>query len=344
MGKSVQEIAKLVDGIVENDNINLQVTGINGLIEAGPQDVSFAVPPYVSECHRSRAGVMLLAYGERKLNDRPVIRVKDPKAAFAVLLEILRPQQNVERVVSKYALVMPSAKLGENVAVGAFAYIEDDVEIGDNTIIYPHVYVGKGTKIGKECLLYPQSVVRENCILGNKVILQPGAVIGGDGFGYVNQADGTHTKVLQTGNVIIEDDVEIGCNSTIDRATVGHTVVGKGTKIDNLVHIGHNVTIGKNCFLCAEVGVAGSTKIGDNNTFAGQVAVNGHISIGNNNLFAGRTGITKNVGDGMQMGGFPEKPVKEWMRHEAELNRVGDLLKRVKVLEKELDTLRKEQK
>lgn len=339
MEKSIQEIAVIIKGQVENDNPALKITGVNGLVEAGEQDISFAIPPYVSECHCSRAGAMILAFGERQLSDRPVIRVADPKVAFATLLEVFRPEQDIERIIDKNAFVAPSAKIGKNVAVGAFAYIAENAEIGDNSIIYPHVYIGKDAKLGKNSLVYPNVVVREKCIIGDKVILQAGAVIGGDGFGFINQADGTHAKVLQTGIVIIEDDVEVGCNSTIDRATVGHTIIGKGTKIDNLVHVGHNVIIGKNCFLCAEVGVAGSTVIGDNNTFAGQVAVNGHIKIGNNNLFAGRTGITKNVADGKQMGGFPEKPLKEWMRHEAELNRVGDLIKRVRELEKTVKLL-----
>lgn len=337
MQKSVQEIAKLVNGSLENDNPKLVITGVNGLQEAGPTEVSFAVPPYVEVCHKSKAGVMILALNDRKLSDRPVIRVENPRVAFAVLLEVFRQQTEVERVVSQYAYVHPTAKLGENVAVQAFAYIDAGAEIGDNSVIAASAFVGKNVKIGTDCFLYPNAVVRENCILGNKVILQVGAVVGGDGFGFVTQPDGSHTKVLQTGNVIIEDDVEIGCNSTVDRATVGHTIVGKGTKIDNLVHLGHNVIVGKNCFLCAQVGVAGSTVIGDNNTFAGQVAVNGHIKIGNNNLFAGRTGITKNVGDNMQMGGFPERPLKEWMRHEAWLNKIETLNKRVKELEKRVN-------
>ncbi len=339
MQKTVQEIAKLVNGSLENDNPELVITGVNGLVEAGPTEVSFAVPPYVDECHRSKAGVMLLAFDDRKLEDRPVIRVENPRVAFAVLLEVFRPQADVERTVSQYAFVHPTAKLGKNVAVQAFAYIDAGAEIGDNSVIAAHAFVGKNAKIGADCFLYPNATVREDCVLCNKVILQAGAVVGGDGFGFVTQPDGRHTKVLQTGNVIIEDDVEIGCNSTVDRATVGHTIVGKGTKIDNLVHLGHNVIVGKNCFLCAQVGVAGSTVIGDNNTFAGQVAVNGHIKIGNNNLFAGRTGITKNVGDNMQMGGFPERPLKEWMRHEAWLNKIEALSKRVKELEQRVNNL-----
>ncbi|MCQ2362402.1 MAG: UDP-3-O-(3-hydroxymyristoyl)glucosamine N-acyltransferase [Acidaminococcaceae bacterium] len=336
MQKTVQEIAKLVNGSLENDNPELIITGVNGLVEAGPTEVSFAVPPYVDECHKSKAGVMLLAFDDRKLEDRPVIRVQNPRVAFAVLLELFRPQADVERTVSKYAFIHPAAQLGKNVAVQAFAYIDAGAEIGDNTVISANVFIGKNVTLGCDCFLYPNVVVRENCVLGNKVILQAGAVVGGDGFGFVTQPDGSHTKVLQTGNVIIEDDVEIGCNSTVDRATMGHTIVGKGTKIDDLVHLGHNVVVGKNCFLCAQVGVAGSTVIGDNNTFAGQVAVNGHIKIGNNNLFAGRTGITKNVGDNMQMGGFPERPLKEWMRHEAWLNKIEALSKRVKELEQRI--------
>lgn len=334
MTKTVKELAEFLHGSLENDNEKLLVTGVNGLVEAGPTEVSFAVPPYVEVCHQSHAGVMILAPGTRELTDRPVIRVEDPKVAFAQLLELFRPQAEVERVVSQYAFVHPTAKIGKNVAVQAFAYIDAGTEIGDNTIVYAHVFVGRDVKVGQNCILYPNAVVMQRCVVGNRVILQAGSVIGGDGFGFVTQKDGSHTKVLQTGNVIIEDDVEIGCNSTVDRATVGHTVVAKGTKIDNLVHLGHNVTVGKNCFLCAQVGVAGSTSIGDNNTFAGQSAVNGHIKVGNNNLFAGRTGITKNVGDGMQMGGFPERPLKDWMRHEAWLNRIESLNKRVKELEK----------
>lgn len=336
MEKSVRELAEILQGTLENDNPELRITGVNGLVEAGPTEVSFAVPPYVDECHRSRAGVMILAPGDRLLPDRPVIRVSSPRVAFATLLELFRPQEQVVREISTKAYLADDVKLGNNVAVMAFAYIDRGVEIGDGCVIYPHCYIGRNVRLGRDCVLYPNSVVRENCVLGERVILQPGAVIGGDGFGYVSQPDGSHTKVLQTGYVVLEDDVEVGCNSTVDRATVGQTVVGKGTKIDNLVHIGHNVTVGKNCFFCGQVGVAGSTAIGDSNTFAGQTAVNGHIKIGNNNVFAGRTGVTRSVGDGRQYGGFPERPIKEWMRLEARLSRMDDLVRRLRILEEKV--------
>ena len=339
MEKSVQELAEYLHGTYENDNPELKVTGVKGLVEAGPQDISFAVPPYVEHCHKSRAGVMVLSPEDPALADRPVIRVENPRGAFALLLELFRPQEEIERVVSQYAFVHPTAKIGADVAIQPFAYVDAGVEIGAGSVIYPHVYIGKRVKMGENCVLYPNVTVREDCILGNRVILQAGAVIGGDGFGYVDQKDGSHTKVLQTGNVILEDDVEIGNNSCVDRATVDSTIVGKGTKIDNLVQIGHNDIIGKNCLMCAHVGIPGSVTIGEHNTFAGQAATTGHITIGNNNLFAGRAGVIGNVGDNMQMAGFPAQPYREWLKTEASLRKVGDMIKKIKELEKELKKL-----
>lgn len=339
MEKSVQELAEYLHGTYENDNPELKITGVKGLVEAGPEDISFAVPPYVEHCHKSKAGVMVLSPNDPQLDGRPVIRVENPRGAFALLLELFRPQEEVERVISQYAFVHPTAKIGANVAIQAFAYIEAGVEIGAGSIIYPHVYVGKRVKMGENCTLYPNVTVREDCVLGNRVILQAGAVIGGDGFGYVDQKDGSHTKVLQTGNVILEDDVEVGNNSCIDRATVDSTIVRKGTKIDNLVQIGHNDIVGENCLMCAHVGIPGSVTIGNNCTFAGQAATTGHITIGNNCLFAGRAGVIGNVPDNQQMAGFPAQPYREWLKQEANIRKVSEMLKKVKVLEKELQKL-----
>lgn len=339
MEKSVQELAEYLHGTYENDNPELKITGVKGLVEAGPEDISFAVPPYVEHCHKSKAGVMVLSPNDPQLDGRPVIRVENPRGAFALLLELFRPQEEVERVISQYAFVHPTAKIGANVAIQAFAYIEAGVEIGAGSIIYPHVYVGKRVKMGENCTLYPNVTVREDCVLGNRVILQAGAVIGGDGFGYVDQKDGSHTKVLQTGNVILEDDVEVGNNSCIDRATVDSTIVRKGTKIDNLVQIGHNDIVGENCLMCAHVGIPGSVTIGNNCTFAGQAATTGHITIGNNCLFAGRAGVIGNVPDNQQMAGFPAQPYREWLKQEANIRKVSEMLKKVRALEKELQKL-----
>lgn len=338
MEKSVQELAIFLHGTVEDDNPQLVITGVNGLLEAGPQDISFAVPPHVEHCHLSKAGVMVLSHDDPKLDGRPVIRVENPRAAFAALLELFRAPEEIERVISPLAYIAPTAKIGSNVAVQPFAVIEDGAEIGDGSIIYPHVYVGKRVKIGTDCIVYPSVTIREDCVLGNRVILQAGSVIGGDGFGYVTQ-NGKHSKVLQTGNVVLQDDVEIGNNTCIDRATVDSTIVGKGTKIDNLVHLGHNDILGENCLVVAHVGISGSVTVGNNVTFAGQVGTVGHITIGDNCVFGGKTGITNNIPANSFMAGFPAMPHKEWLRQEANLRKIGDLIKRVKDLEKELAKL-----
>lgn len=338
MEKSVQELAVFLHGTVEDDNPQLVITGVNGLLEAGPQDISFAVPPHVEHCHLSKAGVMVLSHDDPKLDGRPVIRVENPRAAFAALLELFRAPEEIERVISPLAYIASTAKIGNNVAVQPFAVIEDGAEIGDGSIIYPHVYVGKRVKIGTDCIVYPSVTIREDCVLGNRVILQAGSVIGGDGFGYVTQ-NGKHSKVLQTGNVVLQDDVEIGNNTCIDRATVDSTIVGKGTKIDNLVHLGHNDILGENCLVVAHVGISGSVTVGNNVTFAGQVGTVGHITIGDNCVFGGKTGITNNIPANSFMAGFPAMPHKEWLRQEANLRKIGDLIKRVKDLEKELAKL-----
>lgn len=343
MEKTVRELAEFLQGKLENDAPELKITGVNGLVEAGPNDISFAVPPHVEHCHLSKAGVMVLGFNDPKLPDnRPVIRVENPRAAFAALLELFRHRAEVERVVSDRAYVAPTAKIGKNVAIMAFAYIDEGAEIGDGTVIYPHVYVGRNVKTGTDCLFYPSSTIREGCVLGNKIVLQSGAVIGGDGFGYItDKTTGKHSFVLQAGNVVLEDEVEIGSNSCIDRATAGSTVVGAGTKIDNLVHLGHNDVLGKNCLVVAHVGISGSVTAGDNCVFAGQVGTVGHITIGNNCQFAGRTGITHNIPDNSVCAGFPAQPYKDWLKQEANLRKVGDLVKKVKELEKALAELKK---
>lgn len=340
MEKTLSELAAFLRGTLENDDPDMRITGVNGLVEAGPSDISFAIPPYVEFCHKSRAGAIILAPGDRTL-DRPVIRVENPKQAFADLLELFRPQEDVTREISSLAYVADNVKLGKNVAVQAFAVVESGSEIGDNTVVYSHAYIGRHVKIGSDCVIYPNVTVRENCVIGNRDILQSGCVIGGDGFGFVTN-NGKHNKVQQTGNVILGDDVEIGCNSCIDRATVGSTVVGNGTKLDNLVHLGHNDVVGENNLFVAMVGIPGSVTIGNNNTFGGQAATVGHITIGNNNIMAARCGVIGSIGDNQVLAGFPSMSHVEWLRQQSKLRKIGDLMKTVKKLEKEIETLKKE--
>ena len=340
MEKTLQELAAFLHGTLENDDPTLRITGVNGLAEAGSTEISFAVQPYVEFCHKSRAGALILAPGDRAL-DRPVIRVENPKQAFAELLELFRPQEDVERVISPLAYVAEDAKLGKNVAVQPFAVVESGAEIGDNTVIYSHAYIGRRVKMGNDCVIYPNVTVRENCVIGNRNILQSGCVIGGDGFGFVTN-NGKHNKVQQTGNVVLGDDVEVGCNTCIDRATIGSTIVGSGTKFDNLVHLGHNDVVGENNLFVAMVGIPGSVTIGNNNTFGGQAATVGHITIGNNNVMAGRCGVIGNIGDNQILAGFPSMPHVEWLRQQSKLRKIGDLMQKVKELEKEIAKLKKE--
>ena len=340
MEKTLQELADFLHGTLENEDPALRITGVNGLVEAGPTEISFAIPPYVEFCHKSRAGAMILAPEDRKL-DRPVIRVSNPKQAFAELLELFRPREEVARVISPLAYVAEDARIGKNVAIQPFAVVEAGAEIGDNTVIYAHAYIGRHVKVGSDCVVYPNVTVRENCIVGNRNILQSGCVIGGDGFGFVTN-NGKHNKVQQTGNVVLGDDVEIGCNSCIDRATVGSTVVGNGTKLDNLVHLGHNDVVGENNLFVAMVGIPGSVTIGNNNTFGGQSATVGHITIGNNNTIAARCGVIGNVGDNQILAGFPQMSHVEWLRQQSKLRKIGELMKTVKALQKEIGELKKE--
>ena len=343
MEKTLQELATLLKGEILQGDPGMVLKGVNGLEEAQNDQISFAVPPYLEVAGQSRAGAIMIPRGAEFKGQQAVLAVENPRAAFAVLLQLFRPPEAVKKGISQYAFIHPSAKVGKNVAILPFAYVAEDAEIGDNTVIYPHVYVGRHVKIGSDCTLYSNVTVREDCIVGDRVILQAGCVIGGDGFGYIT-ANGKHTKVLQTGNVVLGDDVEIGCNTCIDRATVDSTVISKGTKIDNLVHVGHNDIIGENCILVAHVGISGSVTIGNNCTFGGQAATAGHLKIGSNCTFAGRTGIISDVPDNVVWAGFPAQPHVDWLRQTANERKLGTMLKRLRQMEKTVEQLEKGKK
>ncbi|MEG0797171.1 MAG: UDP-3-O-(3-hydroxymyristoyl)glucosamine N-acyltransferase [Acidaminococcaceae bacterium] len=339
MKKTLRELATLLQGQLDSSTPEMLIDGVNGLEEATATEISFAVPPYIEASQASRAGALVLPV-DAQYQGKAVIRVANPRAAFAQLLDIFRHPEEVERVISPQAVIDPTAVLGKDVAILPFAVIAAGAVIGDNTVIYPHVYIGKNVHLGADCVIYPSVTIRENCLVGDRVILQAGAVIGGDGFGYITTA-GKHSKVLQAGNVVLKDDVEIGNNTCIDRATAGSTVIGAGTKIDNLVHLGHNDVLGDNCLVVAQVGLSGSTVVGNNVTLAGQTGSVGHIQIGDNCVFAARSGITNNVEANSFCAGFPAVPHREWLKQEVSLRKVGDLIKKVKELEKALAQLQK---
>ena len=329
MEKTLQELATLVGGHVIGDE-SIVITETRSFDQAAKQSITFAVGEYVEHIALCQAGAVIV---ESEVKEAPMaqIVVDNAKVAFAQVLELFHPPVVVPREVHSTAIIGENVTIGQNVAIGAYCVINDNAVVEDNVTIRP--CVGEGSDI------YAGAIVHENCILGKRVVLRAKAVIGGEGFGFATE-NGVHTHIPQVGNVILEDDVEVGSCTTIDNATMGSTLVRRGTKIDNLVHLGHNVEIGEDCFLIAQVGIAGSTKCGNHVIFAGQTGCTGHITIGDNVQFAGKTGITGNVPSNSIMAGYPMRPHKEWLKLAAYENRLPDMVKTVKQLQKEVDALK----
>jgi UDP-3-O-[3-hydroxymyristoyl] glucosamine N-acyltransferase len=244
------------------------------------------------------------------------------------------------RGIHPTAVIAPGAKISRGVAVGAHTVIEDGVQIAEGSVLYANCYVGHGAHLGKDCLIYPSVVLREKVFLGNRVIIHSGTVVGSDGFGYVT-VDGKHTKIPQVGTVLIEDDVEIGANVTIDRARFDKTIIGEGTKIDNLVQIAHNVTIGKHCLIVAQSGIAGSTKLGDHVILAAQAGLVGHIEIGDGAIVTAQSGVSRSIKPGEQVFGSPAHPLKVAFRNNAHIQRLDKYVEMIKDLKKRIEELEK---
>lgn len=256
-----------------------------------------------------------------------------PEWAFTLIMRATTTlNKNIKREIHKTAVVAETAKIGANVAIGALSVIEDGAEIGDGTIIYPQVYVGRDVKIGRNCIIYPKVTIREECVLKDYVILQPGAVIGSDGFGYV--FINKHEKIPQIGKVILQDDVEIGANTTIDRAKMNETVIGANTKIDNLVQIGHNVKIGMSSILVSQVGVAGSAEIGNGVIIAGQAGVSGHLKVGDKSVIGPQAGIISKLEPGSKVMGSPAVAYSDFMRLQVILKKLPEFYKEIQALRK----------
>lgn len=337
MQYTVAEIAKLINGLVEG-NPDKVIFGVASLQEAGNEQITFAVSPYLEHLHLAQAGAIVIPKDAAVQSEIPLIKVENPRVAFALLSELFNPGPEREKGIHPLAFVDSTAQVDPTASIMPFVYIGPKAKIGAETIVYPHVYIGDEVEIGSRCILYSNSVVREKCNLGDRVILQPGAVIGADGFGFTLE-NGKHRKVPQVGRVMIGNDVEIGANSAVDRGTLGDTVIGDGTKLDNLVHLGHNVRTGENCLFVAQTGISGSTKIGDYCTFGGQSATVGHVTIGDRCMFGGRSGVTNDVPSDSVMSGFPVQPHREWLRKEGVALRLPELLKRIRDLEKKISEL-----
>ncbi len=338
MKKTVQELAAILGGAVIGHGDAL-IEDVKGLAEAGMHDITFAVDPYTEYLPQVHAGAVIVAK-EVPAGDNTLIVVENPRLAFSQLLVLFHPRQTVDAGIHPTAVLGEDAVIGEDTAVMAYAVIGKHVRIGARCTIYPSVFIGDNVTIGADTTVFPGAVIHENCVLGERNVIRAHAVIGGEGFGFATK-DGKHTRIPQIGNVEIGDDVEIGACTCIDNATLGSTKVASGTKIDNLVHLGHNVEVGQDCFLIAQTGVAGSTKIGNHVIFAGQTGCTGHITVGDNAVFAGKSGIVGNMPGNQVYAGFPARPHMEWSRTQAYIKRLPEMAKTVKALEKKLAELEK---
>jgi UDP-3-O-[3-hydroxymyristoyl] glucosamine N-acyltransferase len=332
----LQELAVLIGAEhLPSCDGELEINGVASLLEARSGDVTFyGNPRYLSQLHASRASAVIVPRGFEEKIEPVLLKVDNPSAAFALAVATFAPAEfQVAPGIHASAVVASTAVLGQGVSIGPLAVVEDDVAIGAGTKIGGGCYLGREASLGEGCTIHPNVTIRERCTLGDRVIVQPGAVIGSCGFGYELQ-DGKHVKIPQTGIVEIGNDVEIGANTTIDRARFGRTVIGEGSKIDNLVQIAHNVQIGSHTIICAQVGIAGSTRIGSYVTLAGQVGLAGHIEIGDKAIIGAQSGLSKNVPAGDMVIGAPAKPMKEWKQNNFYISQLGKLYERVKELEK----------
>ncbi len=336
----VRDVAAFLGGTVVGDP-ETAVSGIAGLTEAKPGDLSFlANPKYTAHLATTQAACVIVAEAQPDVRTAQIV-VANPDFAFAKLVSAYGPKPaHPTEGIHPTAVIGERVRIGANPRIGAYAVIGDDTAIGDNAVVYPHVVVGAEAAIGNDCVLYAGTVIRERCRLGNRVVLQPGVVIGSDGFGYA-LVDGKHQKIPQVGIVVIEDDVEIGSNTAIDRARFGKTRIGSGTKIDNLVQIAHNVETGSHCLLVAQVGIAGSTRLGHYVTLAGQVGVAGHLTIGDQAMAGGQSGISKNIPAKAKVRGSPAQDFKEALVSEIAVRRLGATQQTVKRLEERVAELEK---
>jgi UDP-3-O-[3-hydroxymyristoyl] glucosamine N-acyltransferase len=335
---TAQQIALIVSGTIEG-NPDTTVSSFGKIEEATAGQLSFlANPKYNDYLYTTKASLIIVSESLQlqKNITATLIRVKDAYTAFATLLttyQNLKAQQR--KGIETPSHIASTATLGDDIYIGAFAYVGEKVNIGNNTKIYPGVYIAENVRIGNNTTIHAGVKIYEDCVIGNDVIIHAGTVIGSDGFGFAPQPDGSYQKVPQIGNVIIEDQVEIGANTTIDRATMGSTIIKKGVKLDNLIQIAHNVEIGSQTVIAAQTGISGSTKLGQKIMIGGQAGIAGHLTIADGVKIAGGAGVTKNLeGEGKSYAGFPAEDAKQSLKTQVYTRQLPELEKRVKELEK----------
>ncbi|RJQ13705.1 MAG: UDP-3-O-(3-hydroxymyristoyl)glucosamine N-acyltransferase [Nitrospiraceae bacterium] len=330
----LKQLAELTGGRICGDP-DVEITGVSGIKEAKQGDITFlAARKYLNDLSGSHASAVIVKEEIKELPASMLV-VDNPGYAFAKALEVFYQKPFKPLGISEQAVICGNVSFGEDVSVFPNAYIGVDAVIGSRVTIYPGVFIGEGTSVGDDSIIYSNVTIRERVKIGRKAIIHSGSVIGSDGFGYVFEK-GSHYKVPQVGGVIIEDDVEIGANVTIDRATIGNTTIGSGTKIDNLVQIGHNVRIGRNCIIIAQTGIAGSAEIGDGAILAAQAGVRDHIKIGNGAMVGAQSGIAEDIPDKQIYSGTPAIPHKTWLRAQSIYAKLPEYIKRLQELERKI--------
>jgi UDP-3-O-[3-hydroxymyristoyl] glucosamine N-acyltransferase len=331
---TVAELSALIGGEFPADRGAVEISGPAGLAEAQSGEISFfGHPRYASDLKTTNAAAVLVPRDFAGETPAICIRVDDPSSAFTTITrQFLSVPEAPAPGIHPSAVVDPAATVAADASVQAQAVIEAGAVIGAGSVIGAGAFVGRGAKIGSASFLHPHVVVRENCTVGDRVILHSGVVVGSDGFGY-DTKNGRHDKIPQIGIVVVGNDVEIGANTTIDRARFGRTVIGEGTKIDNLVMIAHNVVIGRHCIICAQVGISGSTQIGDYVVLAGQAGLVGHIKVGDGAIVGAQSGLSNDLDPKSIVVGSPPRPIGEWKRTIVRIDRLGQLYERVKKLE-----------
>ena len=341
---TLAELAVRVGGAVDGDG-SLRLAGVAALENAGPEHVSFfSNRKYRAAFEASRAGAVVVEPGEKVAQGRTVLRIRNAYLAFAKITTLFHPPPAALPGVAPSAVINPAARVHPSAQVAALASVGAEAEVGPRTIVGPGVHLGDGVRVGADCLLHPGAVVRERCVLGDRVIVQPGAVIGSDGFGFAFDPEGEgagprHYKFPQVGIVVVEDDVEIGAGTCIDRAALGVTRIGRGAKIDNLVQIAHNVEVGPLSILVAQAGIAGSTKLGMGVVMGGQVGVIGHLTLGDGVKIGAQSGVMEDIGPGEVWSGSPAQPHVEWLKAVAALEKLAEMRRELVRLRKEVAQL-----
>jgi UDP-3-O-[3-hydroxymyristoyl] glucosamine N-acyltransferase len=336
----LSELASLTGARIEGNSDNIEITGAAGLDDAGTGEVSFlANPRYTPKINTTQASAIYLSEDAPIERGIPVLRAKDPYLAYTRALRLFHPEPEFAPAIHETAVIDPSARVAENVWIGACSVIGPSSRVEEGVRIYPNVTIYDDVTIGRNSIIHSGAVIRERSQIGERVVIHNNVVVGCDGFGYAKDEQRHWLKIPQTGRVVIEDDVEIGAGTTIDRASVGESRIGRGTKIDNLVQIGHSCTVGEDTLLCAQVGLAGSSHIGNRVVLAGQAGVAGHLTIGDDAVLTAKSATSHDVPAGKMISGIPAFDNKEWLRSTAAFRRLGEMQRRIRELEKKLEEI-----